>query len=772
MPLLVYNKLMKINNSIKAVSLTLVLTIAASVSSCTASQRSYDVIKESDTWYECSSFEVSDLYPTEEYEYYYFETVGADDGAVYIMVEAVKKSEGNYSELTDEQYLELYEQSILKLSFDGELLDKMEFDPIAGEGLYRAVQKAWISDGRLSILEQEFNADDSSISYYFNGQKIILPDVSNYYNNPVYIEDMYISNGYSLFKLYINSWADTYVLIRPDGSYMTIYLDGYINGGVDASGDFIPSDDGKAILPVYLSTGENIYISIDPVTAKIEELQGLYGSSDYMLENVSGKMVVRDFTSLSLLDKSSGNLEKICDYIDIDGLLCEVMESQTLYISDDSSEMIFGYESYDEFSGSSGYKIMHLSRAASNPNAGKTELIISTNKEFYPERSDFIALQQFNNTNDSFFIKYVLPVEENGEYKEVDADILLAYNPSAEASDKNKFIDLTQYVDINGSSFREDYFTNAIEAVKTGDAIYRMPLDISASGIITASSNVPDGQKGFTFDQYVVFVDEVCNGVDPMSRTRGYKMGKAEYFTKLFMNMSDLYIYDGKVHLDGDNIRELMQFVDEHGNEIPMTDEEITHSLIEEHNAEISQTYAEIEGRYGAVYGELDSFRDYISCYNRYGEAMGIYGLPSFDGRGPMTISHEFVSIYSTTKYPEACTEFVKFLLSYDIQKTMDENPVNRAALRTIAEEKLKAYNAEVEFENSFGFGTNKLISEEAIDDYINILTSSYSVMNVGGAIEDIIREESSSYFAGGRAMDDVIPVMQKRIQTVLDETA
>ena len=299
-----------------------------------------------------------------------------------------------------------------------------------------------------------------------------------------------------------------------------------------------------------------------------------------------------------------------------------------------------------------------------------------------------------------------------------------------------------------------------------------MPLDISASGIITASSNVPDGQKGFTFDQYETFVDEVCNGVDPMSKTKGYKMGKAEYFTKLFMNMSELYIYDGKIHLEGDNIRELMQFVDEHGSEESMSEEEVRNSLVEEHNIEIQETVAEIEGRTGAVYGELASFNDYITSYNNFGESMGIYGLPSFDGRGPMTISHEFVSIYASTKYPEACAEFVKLLLSYDIQKTMDENPVNRAALRAIADEKLAAYNDEIEFENSFGFDMYKQIPESTIDDYIEILTYSYSGMNVGGAIEDILREESSSYFSGGRAMEDVIPVMQKRIQTVLDETA
>ena len=42
--------------------------------------------------------------------------------------------------------------------------------------------------------------------------------------------------------------------------------------------------------------------------------------------------------------------------------------------------------------------------------------------------------------------------------------------------------------------------------------------------------------------------------------------------------------------------------------------------------------------------------------------------------------------------------------------------------------------------------------------------------MSEGSAIESILMEESSSYFNGQKSMDDVITVMQKRLQTVLDE--
>lgn len=769
---------MKTGFATKLISLSLVLAFTASSASCSSRKRSYRTIKDSDAWYECSSFDVSELYASEEYEYCYFETVGATEDTVYIKAEAVKHFDGDYREMSDEDYIKLYEQSILELSYEGELLGKTVFDPVVDDGVYKALQKAWLFDGKLNILEQVFDSKLSINAYYLNGKALTLPDVWNYYDNPVFIEDIYTSNDYTLYKLYVNSWNETFAVVRPDGSFEEINLNEFINGFVDGTGYFIPSDDGKVMLPVYLDTGEDIFISIDPETCEIEELKGLYGTSGYWLEYASGKTVARDYTGFSFVDNSTGELTKICDYIDIDALICDVGEAQLLYISDDGSEMILGYESYDRFSSSSGYKIMHLTRAATNPNAGKTELIISTNEQFMPERSDFYALQQFNSNNDSFFLKYVLPVEENGKYKEVDADIYLTYDPAREPSDKNKYIDLAPYLDLNGGSYNDTYFGNAIDAAKSGDALYRIPLDISASGIITASSNVPQGQKGFTFDSYVGFVDDVCNGKDPMSKTNGYMMGKAEYFTRLFMNMSEVFIYDGKAHLDGEEFRELMLFVDEYGSDEQLSEDEVYRTTLAEHNEAVQETIDEIEsrnaslnGRSGAIYGDLSSFYDYIDCYTRYGDGLGIYGLPSFDGRGPRTLSHEFVSVSSETSYPDACMDFVKLLLSYDIQKTMYGNPINRDAMRSIAEKQLKAFNDEIDLEKKYGIYNAGNVPQESVDRYMDILSSSYAGMNAGGAIEKILKEESSSYFAGEKSLDDVINVMQKRIQTVLDET-
>ena len=538
---------------------------------------------------------------------------------------------------------------------------------------------------------------------------------------------MYTEDGYKVFILHINSYNETIAVVRPDGTFYEMYSTELANGNVDSILQLIPGERGTVIIPVYTYSYDIIFVSLDIATGETKELEGLYGTSKMWIERASGKTVGRDYKGFSFVDDMTGDPTHICDYSNINAPMTEVVDSELLYISDNGDEMILGRETYDPVGYTTsrfGYEIMHLSRTDKNPNAGKIVLTLSTEQEFYPSESDFNAIHLFNERNDSFFIMYVFPF-------------------------------------------------NAIDGARSGNSLYRVPLDISASGIITASTNMPDGQNGFTFDQYAEFVDDVCNGIDPMSFTAGFKMGKSEYFTKLFLNMSDVFISDGHADLNREELRELMLFVDEHGND-NISSEENTGN----HSAAVSEVIsaveghnARLEGNYGAIYGYLYSFDEYIDCYEEIGEGIGIYSLPSFDVRGPQTVSHEFVSVLADTKYPEECAEFVKLLLSFEVQSTMtDSNPINRDALRYIAEHKLDTYNAA--YAELINTSSRSEIPFDTVDKYIDILSSSYGGMNVGSAIEEILREESSAYFSGGRALEDVIPVMQKRVQTVLDEAS
>ena len=247
--------------------------------------------------------------------------------------------------------------------------------------------------------------------------------------------------------------------------------------------------------------------------------------------------------------------------------------------------------------------------------------------------------------------------------------------------------------------------------------------------------------------------------------------------------MSDVFIKDGKVNIEGEDFRNLMLFVDEYGSDVAAESDGLGFCYVTEHNRAVAEVVteidtaitgksAEIEGKIGAVYGNFYSFENYLDRYRHFGSNIGVYGLPSYDGRGPLTVSSEFVSVSLDTKFPDACADFVKLLLSYDVQCHKESNPINRKALRYIAEKKLDYYNSSIDEESKSDRSVKKAkLGPEAIDKYEEILSSSYGGISAGSSIESILREESSAYFNGQKSLDDVITVMQKRLQTVIDES-
>lgn len=763
---------MKRINRNKLISLTLALLMTASVASCASNKKEYSTVKAEDPWYECTSFSVSDLYPAEEYEYVSFLTVGATEDTIYIMAVAEKHIEGNVRDMSYDEYLPYCERSILEYSYDGELLEKTDYQTVISAGRYSILQKAWLSDGTLNTLEEITDTNANTITYSLNGEEFALPAEHYRFKDVVFIEDIYSVSNYKLLNVYI--YGNLIEVIRPDGSYYSIPINFNVNSPVDSYGSFIPTKDNKVILPVFLESYDEVLFEIDPVTGDVTELDTLFGTDVCWLEHASGKIVARDYKGFNILNESTGKMEPFCNYSAFDCPMSDAMQSELLYISDDNSKMIMGFTTYNQ-ANQAGFKIMIFTKTDTNPHAGKTILTVSSTEDHFPEESDLLGVYLYNKNVDSFFLEYKFPYNEIGDYVDVDPDIYLDYDPVADPSDSNRYVDLAPYLDLNGGSYKDDFFANAIDAAKSGDSLYRVPLDITASGILTSSANVPQGQVGFTFEQYKTFVDEVCNGTDPMSLTSRYRFGKPEYFSLLFVNASDKFINDGKADLNNDDFRNLMLFVEESGTDNAMSVKDYT----DEHNAaiqavidEVNYYNATLDTDYAAIYGNLYSFDSYLDSYFKYGEGIRIYGLPSFDGRGPTTCSHEFICVSASTSYPEACAEFVKIMMSYDVQITMYNNPINRQALTTIAEEQLEAYNSKLLVYGVDGRPATEadLIPHEAIDKYIDILSSSYGNGNLNNAIENILCEEASAYFNGQRSLDDVIPVMQDRIQTVLDE--
>ncbi|MBO4635655.1 MAG: hypothetical protein J5685_00775 [Clostridiales bacterium] len=774
---------MKKMRTIHVISAFLAAAVAAPLfCSCSSSKRTEEVISSSDPWYECEITDITEYYPKEEYSYVDYEMIGVMDDSVYVKVDSTRGTEG------EESFI--YEQDICRFSFNGELTDRQVITSIGSDDVnaeYRYLVKAWLSDGIINLWESDVDETTGEETYYLNGEMFEIPDLSTVFGYITEakwsLEDLISSNGYILINAVNKYGISDLVILSPDGSVAVPDLSQHFSGGYSYIGEFMSASSGKVVFDVCVNSGyEIVTVSLDLQTQEITELMSQTDMGYYYLEYAGDHVVRRGFDGLFMIDPQTSDASKICTFYEVDAPFVDLIDTRTVYVSDDGSDIVlFGEIASNRLSYShTGYSLMHLTRAESNPHAGKKVLIASHAEDDYPDYHDGRAIQIFNNTNDSYFIRYVFNMDENGAYVDPGADIVFDYDPEFKPSDEAEWLDLTPFLDNDPGFDESEYFSSAIEASRINGGLYRMPLDIKVKGIVTASVNVPAGQNGFTFDQYEEFVENVCNGIDPLSSTPRFQMGKAEYFTTLFTNMSDLFITDGRVDLSGEDFRSLLEFVDENGSAETMSDEDI----MEAHNAQIEAAIeamnshnASISGTYGAVYGNFYSFSNYLNCYVTYGEGLGVYGIPSFDGRGPQATSGEFVSISADTLHPEECAEFVKILLSYEVQSSMIYgNPINRQAMYDMATAYIDEYNSmdEEARENAFfmsgGTELPSQIPSEAVERYMDLMSSSYGGMNIGIEIEAVLREESSAYFSGQRAPDDIIPVMQDRIQTILDE--
>ena len=172
----------------------------------------------------------------------------------------------------------------------------------------------------------------------------------------------------------------------------------------------------------------------------------------------------------------------------------------------------------------------------------------------------------------------------------------------------------------------------------------------------------------------------------------------------------------------------------------------------------------------------------YFSNIAQLKGAGAILGLPSTDGRGPMVEPYVSVAISAQAQNIDACGEFVKLLISDDVQKSLamsDNFVINREAFREGGMKAVEFYNGEGG-ENMFGYDyetgmpieESKRIkfSEQNINDMEKIIESCSSMYSADAAIDLILVEELPAYFLGQKSLEDVARVAQDRAQKVIDE--
>lgn len=550
--------------------------------------------------------------------------------------------------------------------------------------------------------------------------------------------------------------------------------------------------DNKALVCLGMANGI-MYLDLDLNTFTVSVCQEDYSWLDNNvrdIKNVDGLgTVVIDGNGISSIDLDNKTLNPIFSYSS-----CNVNR----YVVDDlypvsatEDKVVMTGVVYNDgpagFGDNEQMVLMIFNRADSNPNAGKTVIKIASISGYSYALCD--AVCRFNEQNSEYFAEFDTRYElENyadsntigydydslsslckdvnsdlGNQLSVDLlagegpDIIIGGSSYSQLNNPDYLVDLTDYINSNFTD--ANYFMNVVDAAKTGDALYQLPISFCIAGITAPAADVEAGQIGFTFEQYNDFVSGPCNGNDPM------KCGQNDFFITVMNSMKDLMIgEDRRFNFDNEAFRALADYTSQYVNN-PME--------LPDGETYIPEDWEPSE----MVIGGLYSYHRRVLNYNKV-----FMGYPSYDGRGPLIVGHSSIAVSASASCKEGCMEFVSTVMSPECQRNFGCEygfPLSRNAFDTLSVEYIEAFNKDLELslrtstaEELRSYGR---VVTEADDSIVASLRGVIESLDgdlyvVDAPVDAIILEEIPGYFEGQKSLDDVIRIVNDRTGSVAAE--
>ena len=795
------HKLRKVLSVLLASSIVLPTALLAACGSDDA-----DTISEDDPWYDMSVVEIGSNYKdSDEYEYTSTYFVGVYDGNYLCKTDgSIKEPEDFDWEHDDYSSLQICKLDLY--SSDGSVVKSVD---LAAAFKDMDIDYDWFNIGEITLNDSTITArvnvtNENGMNYedlYYDavvdiesGEFTSFDEVNGdvQINNASNEGTVDVGDGYTLTKYYL--WDDdgsgsSYILVvkGADGSTNTINMkELFPNQTIWNIDSVIPNGDGTVMVCTSSEDGQIWYkLDLDTLSMTQEEFDNswLNGYDLYNLKYVDGiGSVVCNTNGITHLDFDSKTAETLftfdeCnyDYGFNSANLVSYSEDQ-IVLSASKDESITGID-YNEVNA-----VITLTKADKNPNAGKE--IVEAASVTYLDSGIAYAIYQFNETNEDYFIKlnndYSIDNYYNGMTYNDDTDwVALSYEASTEMSNKLA-IDLMAGdgpdVIINGQGYRQlnsddylldlsdrisgdSYFMGAIDSAKTNGKLYQIPLAFAVRGIMVPSDSIADGQYGFTFDQYNQFVDEVCNGDNPI------QAGQLDAFNDIISGMSDLFVDEnGSYDFDNEAFRATAEYVKEnYPEEFVWGDDMMYWDPMSE----------DVQTMY--LYGMGSFLNNYGSKINR----ISLVGYPSYDGRGTSYVTSASVAVAKETNCEDGCLAFVDMLLSTDVQSHLAGSsvPVNKDAFNQIASMTVDQYNAQIaQYSNWMSEAEMQMygyeaVDQSAVDHFCDIIENASGFADsTDAAVQKILREEIPPYFADQKPIDQVITIINDKVNTYIKE--
>lgn len=339
---------------------------------------------------------------------------------------------------------------------------------------------------------------------------------------------------------------------------------------------------------------------------------------------------------------------------------------------------------------------------------------------------------------------------------------------------KGLIVDLGKYLDKSGTLKREEFVKNILDAYTYDGVLTCIPTGFELSTIIGKTSDVGEKQ-GWTLQELIAYADRHPDArlFDNVSKTEIMYYLLA-YNEEVFIDWSK-----GKCNFDSDEFKSLLAFVNRFPSEISREDREISTPTKIQRGEVLLDTVS--------IY-DFDHIQMY---YEIFGGDITCKGLPtSDDSIGTALSASGLYCITSKASRPEGAWEFLEHYLQQDSDRYTFGFPTRKAKLDEMAKEAVtveywtdengnpildengnpieKGGSSSIGYQDGWSYTYRKATQEEV--DLVLQLIDQAKPVNLGiMQILNLIDEDAAAYFEGQKTVDEVVKVIQNRVQLYVD---
>lgn len=797
----------------RLISVTLSLAVLAPViltSACGSKARAKTVIAEDSTWYDSETFTVDNGLDPADYFFTDNQVLGMAGDLIVFLTIGSEYYDLDKIDSSDEffQILQVYDSNGVHL-YDKDPGDIVsEYDPDA-EGIF--AESISISGDLIKFCvrwKSNGKANYKTLMYDPAAEEITsVEDITSdgsYDTDDRMTSSCWTADGYSVeyYQLFVDYGDDNHIeFTSPDGKVTDIRLeDTFISDEILVLYGFLYLGDDKFcfMFNTFMMEDKICYIDLDSgIVSDLRDVKDyawvadISNILDYSYYDGVGNAVVTE-EGIRIINMDSKTDELYLSYNDCNINRYDASNLKLLSMSDDKI-ILAGTSPREQFNimkvhdiHEDDSMIIILEKAQSNPNAGKTVIsAVSLDPLCYSMAE---AIRLFNDAEQDAFIT----LDSSYDYDVIAGTVIVPSGTDEAAFDLQVrtamvatlfsdmqagqgpdlilgAMDYTQFnrsdllLDLSGEVDIPDVYENIMDICMTGDKLYQVPVAFGLEGML-ADAQYTDGAPGFTYDNYADYVKDACYGKDPNL------MDRLAFLDMCLAQESNLFHKDGKYDYNNADFAATAAFVN--GLVLPTEDE-----LFDEAQTSYAST-AGTESAFVNISSGMELIR--VSRNDIAGKVL--MGFPAAEAQGPMVDVSQSVGVSSSTVAPEACKAFVKMLVGDDMQYLFakyDGLSVNSTAQAEACKEFAQRANASYEVMIQYW----KDYQIDALDQFVttsdpDLLVSQMDgyIRSAGGlhvidtAVSIIVREEIQAYFAGDKTIEEVMEIIQNRVDLCMNE--